>query len=56
MNATSDASMIGSIVTLLIGAQLMSYVFVYFVLSRVLDGKTVLQGLGFRKREPPEEP
>lgn len=57
----TQASDIGSIVTLLLGAQLMSYLFVafitYIVLTRMLGGKTIVEMIGFvRKQEDRREP
>ena len=45
---------LGSVVTLLIAAQLMSYMFVYFVISRVLGHKTAAEEIGFSNREKEE--
>lgn len=39
------------VVTLLIGAQLMSYIFVYFVVARVLGSKNAMEELGFTKKD-----
>jgi hypothetical protein len=52
----AQSSDIGAIVTLLLGAQLMSYLFVafitYIVLTRMLGGKTIVEMIGFvRKHE-----
>lgn len=49
-----ETNNLGSAVTLLIAAQLMSYMFVYFVISRVLGHKTAAEELEFIKREKEE--
>uniref|UniRef100_A0A6M3L7U7 Uncharacterized protein n=1 Tax=viral metagenome TaxID=1070528 RepID=A0A6M3L7U7_9ZZZZ len=51
---------LGNIVTMLMGAMLMSYVFVafifYVIVTKLMNGKTLTQALGFIKREENDQP